>query len=226
MGSSTSPGQAPSFAEVAVQTARNVMQTSIAARAAIVSTLRGQFVSSLNFNLGRIAIRASDYGDVATAIERGYISVVAHADRVGWADYSYAEANFGTPVYAPALNQSDRALLIHESTHAIFHIRRIDAVEEQFEGAAYIAQALYSILDGVTGSGTPPPDPYELMSWAAWKMVWEEAFRLAQVAKEKKTVTDQDAKRLYNALQFTNFYRGLRGRWISFQDIKPVFPIP
>ena len=196
--SNAAPGEIwlPNAATVALPTPDQV------ARNLVLSILRGPVVVRMNFGIGRVFIPASNYEMVARAIEGGFITVKLDPSLSNKA------------VYHTDLNQIDLSptpdppLIVHECTHAIFDLRMISTRVEETEGLAYVAQALYGLLDrGPSGRYIVSRDPLHPVNWVAWQRIFDESSRLAGLLMTTHRVTDEDAAELYWAIKNTSWYR-------------------
>jgi hypothetical protein len=182
------------------------------ARKAVLDTLREPTVAALNFGVGDLFIPARQYEMVAKAIEGGFITVKSDSTLSGSAVY-YADANrINVPPYASATTIGQRALIIHECTHAIFDMRIMTSRVEESEGMAYLAQALYSELNGSNHRHIVSSDVNDPVSWFSWQMIFDEARRLAPILKRQYRVTRADAELLYRSIKGANFYRARAGK--------------
>jgi hypothetical protein len=177
------------------------------ARDRVLATLREPIDSNLNFGVGRLFIPASQYEWVAKAIEGGYISVREDSNLTGSAVYHWDVNRIDVPAYGGPPNVGQRALIIHECTHAIVDLRKITTRVEETEGLAYVAQALYSNLNGMTARHIVSADPHDIVSWFSWQLIFDESTRLADVVKRRYRVTEDEASVLYTAIKGANFYR-------------------
>jgi hypothetical protein len=180
------------------------------AKKLVLATLRGWPTRRIDFSVGRIYIRASDYERVAKAIEADAIRVKAD---VGLSSKAY---------YNPATNrmtvnpeQPDEPLIVHEATHAIFDLRAIPTIVEESEGIAYIAQALYGLIkNGPRPRYIVSPNPGNPMSWAAWQIIFDESSRLADMILLQPRLVADDAAELFRAIRNTGagWYRDRIGK--------------
>ena len=217
--SSASPGEiwlplrAPAAPLTPNQIAKNV----------VLATLREPLVSMMNFGVGRIFIPSSQYAWLAKAIDRDYITVQEDPALSGSAVYHYGANRIDVPPYGGAPSLEARALIIHECTHAIFDLRKVTSPVEESEGIAYVAQALYSRLNGSTHRHVVSADPADVVSWMAWQSIFDEAAKLAEMVSRKFKVTEQEAGLLFWAIKNANFYRGRVGSSEMFDGVADAF---
>jgi hypothetical protein len=181
------------------------------ARNIILSVLREPVVSLMDFGVGRLFVPATQYEWVAKAIERNFITVREVAGLSGSALYYWGANRIDVPAYSSRPSIGERALIIHECTHAIVDLRKITTVVHETEGLAYVAQALYSNLQGSTHRHVVSEDPHDPLSWASWQMIFDESKRLANIVKRQRVVTEIEASTLYFAINNANFYRSRVG---------------
>lgn len=173
-----------------------------AVRNRVLSILRGPVVGRMNFGVGRIFIPSSNYEMVAKAIEGGFITVKVDPSLSNSAVYYWG---YNRIDLSPT---SDPALIVHECTHAIFDLRKITTRVEETEGLAYVAQALYGLLDrGPSARYIVSRDPLHPVSWTAWQLIFDESSRLAGLLMSTHQVTDDDAATLSWAIKNANWYR-------------------
>ncbi|MBA3447142.1 MAG: hypothetical protein H0T56_05985 [Pseudaminobacter sp.] len=189
----------------------------------ILATLREPVVARMNFGVGRMFIPSSQYEWVAKAIEGGYISVVENPALSGSAVYHYGANRIDVPAYGGLPSLGQRALIIHECTHAIFDLRKMTSPVEESEGMAYVAQALYSRLNGATGRHVVSPDPADIVSWMAWQVIFDASTAVAEIVARKYTASDDEASALYWAIKNANFYRARVGKSEMFDGVADAF---
>ena len=188
------------------------------AKKLVLATLRGSPTRRIDFGVGPVYIRGSDYERVAKAVEGDGITVKA--------DVRLSSKAF----YNPATNrmtvnpeQPDEALIVHEATHAIFDLRAIPTIVEESEGIAYIAQALYGLIKyGPRPRYIVSPDPGNPMSWAAWQTIFDESSRLADLMLLQPRIFADDAAELFRAIRNAGWYRGRVGK-LEINDGVPGF---
>jgi hypothetical protein len=183
-----------------------------------LAALRSWPTRRIDFGVGNIYIRGSDYERVAKAIEGNGITVKADVQLSSKAYY-----NPWTNRMTVNPEQPDEALIVHEATHAIFDLRAIPTIVEQSEGLAYIAQALYGLIKyGPTPRYIVSPDPGNPMSWAAWQTIFDESSRLADLILLQPRIFADDAADLFRAVRTTNWYRVRVGK-LEINDGVPGF---
>ncbi len=142
---------------------------------AIEKLLKDRSATSLvNFTLGPIQVTAALLADVGKAVAAGKIKVVIDPTISHDAIYN-AKSNqlqLKRNVSAPGL--LERALIVHEATHAINDMRKLGRTPNiDDEAAAYIAQALYLYrnhpvkTDRLKDKGNPAADRLYAAAYAA-----------------------------------------------------------
>jgi hypothetical protein len=181
------------------------------ARNIVLSVLREPVVTLMNFGVGRLFVPATHYEWVAKAIERNYITVREVSTLSGSAVYYWGANRIDVPAYTARPSVGERALIIHECTHAIVDLRKITTKVDETEALAYVAQALYSNLQGLTHRHIVSEDPHDVLSWVSWQLIFDESKRLAGIVKNQRVVTEAEASTLYFAIRNANFYRSRVG---------------
>lgn len=172
----------------------------------VLSTLREPVMVRMNFAVGFIVITAWHYAEIAKLVEAGKIVVKSNPD-LGHIALYYGDSKPPRIEAAPAM--TDRGLIVHESTHAIFDMLRLTTRVQESEGFGYLSQALYGWLS----RGGPPAsryivshDPTNPISEAAWQLIFDESARLAGILSTKSWISEDDAKDLYAAVSHANIY--------------------
>jgi hypothetical protein len=196
------------------------------ARNAVLATLRDPAVTLMNFGVGRLYIPANQYEWVAKAIEENYITVREDASLTGSAYYNWKDNRITVPPYGGNPSIGQRALIIHECTHAIVDLRMITTHVEETEGIAYVAQALYSNLKGHNHRHVVSADPHDILSWISWQIIFDESRRLAAVVRQKYRVTEDEASSLHLAIRNANFYRHRVGNGEANDGVDASFYMP
>lgn len=174
------------------------------ARQAVLTTLRDPAVGRMVFGVGWVLILPNDYERVAKAIESGAITV--HIDSS--LPSHMAQYNSGANRLDVPPGGSDPALLIHESTHAIFDIRSLPASTSESEGIAYIAQALFGRLK----YGRPrsrymvSADPVNPVSWFGWQTIFDQSSALAEILVTTPYLRRDQVTMLFTAVSMTTTY--------------------
>jgi hypothetical protein len=128
----------------------------------VAAILREPATVRINFRYAGVRIYGSGYAAVAQAIEREHIAVrlpgSAVAQRLmrssGVASYSSSE----NTLYVPSANFlegnviHDKALVVHEMTHALMDYHRHNMAVRQSEAVAYLAQMMYVFNHGITST--------------------------------------------------------------------------
>lgn len=193
------------------------------ARNIVLATLREPTVAGMHIGVGRLFIPASHFEWLAKAIEGGYIGVREDPNLRGSAVYFWDANRIDLPPYGRNPGIGDRALIIHECTHAILDLRKITTRVEETEGLAYVAQALYSNLKGMTHRHIVSADPHDIVSWVSWQVIFDESMRLAEIVKRDHVVTENEAELLFLAIKNANFYRHRVGKPEAYDGVADEF---
>lgn len=173
-----------------------------AARNSVLAALRDPAIARMGFGVGWILIFPHDYERVAKAIESGAISVQVNSDVLaGHGKYDYQANCF----YLPQ-GGSDLDVLIHESTHAIFDIRKLATSTAESEGMAYIAQSLFYRIKFGPQSRYIPSMNQDPISWFGWQTIYDESLALAEILIKTPYITPDRAQGLFNAIGMTKDY--------------------
>jgi len=121
----------------------------------VVRVLRDERLSKISFSVGPITVDAEGYRNVAAYIEAKDIKVVVGHEPIAF--YDGHRNTITTPAGNPPLDSGDAAQLLHECTHAIVDIDRLDVLRLDDEVAAYLAQLTYMWV--VDPSPFPPAFP-------------------------------------------------------------------
>jgi hypothetical protein len=112
-------------------------------------------IAKHNFAINNLRVWPSAYRDVARAVETGKIRIGTNVGKGNAAEY---DARFGVMDVAETLNlldERDRALVIHEATHA--HLDMLTLGKHsgyENEAMGYIAEALYILAVNGRDVGT------------------------------------------------------------------------
>ena len=180
----------------------------VAARNTVLAALRDRTVRRMGFGVGGILISPSDYEGVAKAIESSKIRVMVDSSPDASDHLAYYASNSNCFILPPS-GDCDPSLVIHEATHAIFDIRKINCSTGESEGMAYIAQALFTrIKNGPQKRYIPAMDenPFSPFSWIGWQMIFDESSALAEILIKTPYITRDRAERLFNAIRMTKKY--------------------
>jgi hypothetical protein len=112
----------------------------------IVQVLRSSAATQVSFNINQVKV--GGYETIARVIDEGRILVILAPSLGSLSAYRYSGNIWGCGRPISSLGQ--KALAIHEATHALndWHRRSLPARED--EAIAYIAQMLYSCVAGPT----------------------------------------------------------------------------
>lgn len=170
------------------------------ARNLVLSILRDPVVRRMTFGVGFLIISATNYEDIAKAIEAGKI-VVKSNPALGHLALYYGNVTPARIELSPTI--SDMGLIIHECTHAIFDMLKLTTNVEQSEGFGYIAQALYGLLKYGPTARYVVPFHWPPLSWVSWQTIFDESNRLAAILKTRFWITNQEAATLFGAFKNT-----------------------
>jgi hypothetical protein len=165
----------------------------------------------MTFGVGFLYMRATDYGEIAKAIEAGKIQVKMNPGMGNMAQYTW-NVTPGLLEVTPATSQG---LIIHECTHAIFDMLKLTTRVEQSEGFAYLAQCLFDRLT----NGGPPASPIkasadygDIKSWGGWQLIWDESTSLAGKLATSGWIDESEAADLYAGIRAANYYKARVGK--------------
>ncbi len=100
--------------------------------------------SLVNFTLGTIQVTPALIADVGKAVSAGKITVVVDPTISHDALYNVKLNQLQLKKNSSSFNLLDRALIVHEATHAVSDMRKLGKTPNiDDEAAGYIAQALY-----------------------------------------------------------------------------------
>lgn len=190
------------------------------AKQRVLAALGDPVMQRMFFSVGTFVwIRPWDYDAVAQAIRAGKITVKANP-ALGINALYHSDKN--EIEIDPA--RASEGLIIHECTHAIFDIHKRTLRLEQNEGAAYIAQHLFELLK--TGNIVPHHEPWaghpDWLSPISWQGLFDQAARLARLARGNRFLSDQEVEPLFNFINGADsadhsFYRG-RAKEVQTHD--------
>ena len=107
----------------------------------VLRVLRHPSLSKINFSVGAITVDAEGYRNVAAYVEAADIKVVPGTEDIAF--YDGRLNTITTPAVNPPLDTGRSAQLLHECTHAIVDIDRLDVLRLDDEVAAYLAQLVF-----------------------------------------------------------------------------------
>jgi hypothetical protein len=122
---------------------RRVLQVPIR-KPDVIAALNDPILSRINFSVGRIAVNASEFRNVAEYISAGDIKVSPGTGNVAFYDNHLNELT--TQGGNPLLDFTDRAQILHECTHAIVDINGLDIPRLHGEVAAYLTQLTFMVI--------------------------------------------------------------------------------
>src|SRR4029453_2791905 len=166
----------------------------------VLSILRDPVVRQMNFGVGFIIISATNYEDIAKAIEAGKI-VVKSNPALGHLAMYYGAVTPARIEISPTI--TDMGLIIHECTHAIFDMLKLTTTVEQSEGFGYLSQALYGLLKYGPTPRYAVPFHWPPYSWISWQTIFDESARLAALLKTRLWISEAEAATLWGAFKTT-----------------------
>lgn len=170
------------------------------AQTLVLSILRDPVVRRMNFGVGFLIISATNYEDIAKAIEAGKI-VVKSNPALGHLAMYYGGVTPARIEISPTI--SDMGLIIHECTHAIFDMLKLTTNVEQSEGFGYLSQALYGQLKYGPRTRYVVPFHWPPYSWISWQTIFDESARLAALLKTNIWISEAEAAQLWGAFKNT-----------------------
>lgn len=183
------------------------------ARQAIVNTLTGGGISVIKpFTIRGFTILNLNFSVVAINVSAGITKVRFDSSEVGMAEYDTGTNTFHLG-FTDANSLSRKALIVHESVHAVCDLLKLATMDVgTSESAAYLAQCQYA-----RGNSTDPDPDARLFSEdedkdRVFKIGWELAGRLLGGA----TPSSADYDRLRDAVNRHPYYRGKAGDSAQF----------
>ncbi len=166
----------------------------------LIGLLKSPLVQKIDFLIGYMHINGAGYLHVANALANGSIKLFVGGVPAGAGAAFYpGDRVFRFPEGAYGLSRSDEALMVHESTHAIRALTytrqsMMLIASTQNEAAAYVAQALYTLYVGSSGSYFEP--------------IFIKADQIARSIKDRKgaVVSPQDEANLRAFIAFLPLY--------------------
>lgn len=178
------------------------------ARKVILDVLSEPGVAAMAFKVGRFELVAGDLTDVAQAIRSGRIRVV-HRPSAGHMAYYNSWTNTMIVSWDTLPAFGSRALIVHESVHAVEDLRRMRQTMAESEAFAYVAQALYEQLHGLDlGSAVVAPGPLaDPVNWIAWTGIFTRAAAIARQISSGADPSDLDVGLLGASILTAPTYR-------------------
>ncbi|WP_282610246.1 hypothetical protein [Pelagibius sp. Alg239-R121] len=159
----------------------------------------------VDFILGSIRVTPALIADVGTALSSGKIAVVVDPALAHNARYHAKLNQFQLKKNISTLDLLDRALLIHEATHAVNDMRKLGkTLNIDDEAAGYIAQALY-----LYGNHPVKTDRLKDAKNAAADKLYAAAYSaaVAIVGKKNAAVISQEVTKVKAALKLVPEYK-------------------
>ena len=173
---------------------------------AIEKVLKDTKATSLvDFTLGSIRVTPALIADVGKAVSGGKITVVIDPGITHDAIYNIKLNQLQLKANKSTFNLLDRALLIHEATHAVSDMRKIGKTPNiDDEAAGYIAQALY-----LYGNHPVKTDRLKDVTNLAADRLYAAAYNAAKVIVGKKNaaVISQEVTKVKAALKSVPQYK-------------------
>jgi hypothetical protein len=180
------------------------------AKAHVVVTLAEASVKAININLGSVSVSGADFAQVAAAIQNDKISIKFKPDLGHIAMYYSGDNHMEIP-FNNGLGIWQKALIVHEAVHASVDLRKMSLMAEHNEGLAYVAQAVYMAKNGWSFS-TDVSFDWDFLSMVSWKMIFQQANRIASLNNSGKPVPQSEINLLYNSIRNANLYRSRAGK--------------
>jgi hypothetical protein len=128
----------------------------------VITTLNDNVTLSMYFFVGPIYVSAIGYRFVRNDIYAGNIEVLEGAPGQNLAFYNNQTDILTTQDGTPPANLDQRALLLHECTHALIDVLNLTAVTRHIdELAAYIAQHVYILRSNPSWTVAPNNAPWK-----------------------------------------------------------------
>ncbi|MEM6469490.1 MAG: peptidoglycan-binding domain-containing protein [Planctomycetota bacterium] len=169
----------------------DVMKTSDNARIAVLETLAGSRVQSINFYFQGTTISGHDYLRVAKEVDDDVIVVETTTIQNGLGKY-IPQGNVVQLPFFTANTPKRRSAIVHEMTHAIMDGRGIGITTVKSEALAWIAQCLYLQISGV--------DTVVPGFGVVATPVYEAANRCARTWRKSHRFEDKDVAELEDAI--------------------------
>jgi len=184
----------------------------------VLDTLNSYFVTQMDFWIDRVHVCARNYNSVRTLIENGDIPVAE-----GTASNAYYNPQtdvLTTQAGTPPPDLEDRALLVHECTHAIVDVEKYDITRLTNEVVAYVAQHTYLLLANPNYKVPPNNPPW--FNFFNDVVALVKKFKLHQPAGRGAVLGWDDYKSLRTELNSLNIYSHVTDRERSFANGVPV----
>lgn len=168
----------------------------------VINTLDNANVSRIVFSFGPVTVNAAGYTSVKEAVRADRITVVyVPALGANVAVYRYSHNVFRLGFRSIGGSADKQALLVHESTHAIFDINDMDMKVKESEAGAYIAQSMffYYLNEQAIRGGATPTFQNPILR-AAWP--------IAQAATSTPNISIPSLAPLYTAIANSRQYGG------------------
>src|SRR5262245_58202849 len=110
----------------------------------VLATLNDPMLSVMDFWVGNVHVHGTAYGRVRSFIETDDVLVVEGTDSLAY--YDSATDVLTTQNSTPPGTVYDRALLLHECTHALVDLGWYHVTQRTNEIASYLAQFTYLLL--------------------------------------------------------------------------------
>lgn len=178
------------------------------ARQAVVNTLTGAGVHVIKpYTIRGFTLLNINFSVVAVNVSAGVTKVVYDSSEVGMAEYDTGTNTFHLG-FTDANSLSRKALIVHESVHAVCDLMNLTTMDiGTSESAAYLAQCLYA-----RGNSTDPDPDARLYSEDEDKdRVFQVGWELAGTLLAGSTPSTADYDRLRDAVNRHPYYRGKAG---------------
>ena len=175
----------------------------------VLAAMNDPNLSRINFSVGRIAVNAAEFRNVAEYVSAGDIKVSPGTGSVAYYDSHLNELT--TQGGNPPLDFTDRALLLHECTHAIVDINGLDIPRLHGEVAGYLTQFTFMVIS------SPSPlrpavlprqvSPMARLIWTFKRVVLD--YDLHNARGFGAVISDMDTMQLARAVHAVPQYAGI-----------------
>lgn len=178
------------------------------ARQAVVATLTGAGIGKIKpFTIRSFTLLSPMFSVVGINVAARITNVVYDASEVGLAEYDTGSNTYHLG-FTDAGSLSRKALIVHESVHAICDLLNLRTMDiGTSESSAYLAQCLYARAN----STDPDPDARLFSEDEDKDRVFKVGWELAGKLLADTTPSSADYDRLRDAVNRHPYYRGKAG---------------
>lgn len=181
----------------------------------VFDTLSSYYVTQMDFWVDSVHVCTRNFDKVRALIEDDDIHVVGGTE-AQVAHYDSVKNTLITQNVAPPPSLSQRALLIHECTHAIVDVEKCRVTELTNEVAAYIAQLTFTLL-GDPNFKTPPNSP-DWFNFFRDTLALVKKFKLNRPEGRGARLRFDDFSAVRNQLHQLGSYRAATDRQMAYAD--------